>query len=289
MILKRLMELPPRESARKIKQRLLGKQGEFDVAQIINSSRLMRSQRFYDFLSRYEAILARANGWKNLDFEDRNVLEIGCGQMLGFGPIAIFRGAKSFSGIEPLFDARVLCEPEIVNTYYLSIFKDLSAIYGARFGFDEFMTRLRDRTDVRAEYLVDLKLPGPFEVVISNSCLEHIFDFEASMAALYKKCTADCRFLHLMDFGNHLPTRNPFDGLYSADRESFWARHGRKINLLRLPEVIGAIDKAGFRVGKVPYSHYGDTYDGPIHEYWRNRYPDDDVLFLKTAIFHSLD
>jgi SAM-dependent methyltransferase len=289
MILKRFLELPPKESARKIRRRVLGRQGEFDAQQILQTPRLMRSQRFYDFLSRYETILQRSVGWKNLDFEGRDVLEIGCGQMLGFGPIAIFRGANSYSGIEPLYDERVLREPGIVNTYYLSVYKDLSAIYGKRFEFNEFMERLRNRTSVNAEYLVESSFAGPYDIVISNSCLEHIFEFNDSIAALYKRSAPDGRFLHLVDFASHQPAKNPFDGLYSVDRETFWARHGRKINLHRLPEIMEGFEKAGFRAGFVPYAHYGDTYKGPVHEYWRNRYPDDDILFMKTAIIHSRD
>ncbi|HIF10164.1 MAG TPA: methyltransferase domain-containing protein [Sneathiellales bacterium] len=289
MIIDRLLDLPPRVSARKIRQRILGTQGGFDVENILQTPRLMRSQRFYDFLSRYEAILLRADNWKSLEFDERDVLEIGCGQMLGFGPIAIFRGANSYSGIEPLFDDRVLHAPEIVDTYYLHVFKDLSAIYGPLLSFDEFMMRLRTRVTVNSEYLVESSFTGPFDVVISNSCLEHIFDFEASMSALHKRSAPNCRYLHLVDFANHLLSKHPFDGLYSVDPDTFWSKHGRNINLHRLPEIIQGLENAGFKPGVVPYSHFPEAYSGSLHPYWRERYPDDQILFLKTAIIHSAD
>ena len=138
-IIKRLWELPPAETVHKITRRISGQHRVFDVQELAGSARQMRSQRFYDFLSRYEAILENAIGWQKFEFEGRHVLEIGCGPVLGFGPIALFRGAASYSAIDPQFDPRVFDEPAIVDTYFLGVFKDLSAIYGHRCKFPEFI------------------------------------------------------------------------------------------------------------------------------------------------------
>jgi len=49
--LTRVWELPPKETLRKVKRILTGKGGTMDMEEIANSPRLMRSQRFYDFLA----------------------------------------------------------------------------------------------------------------------------------------------------------------------------------------------------------------------------------------------
>jgi hypothetical protein len=284
-IIKRLWELPPSEAAYKIKRRLLGRSGSFDVQEIIRSPRLMRSQRFYDFLSRYETILARNVGWEPLEFEGRDVLEIGCGSLLGFGPIALFRGAASYTAMEPGFDPCVFDEPAIVDAYYLSIFKDLSAIYGPRMEFPEFMDLLKTRTRVDREPLLETKLTGPFDIVLSNSCLEHVFDFKESMAALHTLCAADCRFLHLVDFSNHRSTKSLFADLYSMEPKRYLERFDDAINLLRPPDVLASMREVGFDAGLVPYASFREFFEGPVHEYWTEKYSEDELFLANVLIY----
>lgn len=246
----------------------------------------MRSQRFYDFLSRYEAILGRTVGWQPLEFEGRHVLEIGCGSLLGFGPIALYRGAASYTVIEPWFDPCVFDEPEIVDAYYLNVFKDLSAIYGERHTFPEFMQLLKTRSRWDQDPLLNTQLTGPFDVVISNSCLEHIFDFKESMIKLHSLCDPDCRFLHLVDFSNHRATKSLFADLYAMEPARYLERFDDAINLLRPPDVMAALEEAGFDAGLVPYSYQKEFHEGPIHEYWTDRYGEDD-LFLANALIYG--
>ncbi len=282
-IIKRLWEMPPSETAHKVIRRLSGRNGEFDVQELARSTRQMRPQRFYDFLSRYEAILERHVGWEKLEFEGRHVLEVGCGPLLGFGLIALYRGAASYSAMEPQFDPRVLDEPAIVNTYFLGVFNDLSAIYGPRYEFREFMELLKNRTRVTAEPLLETPLTGPFDVVLSNSCLEHIFDFEASMRRLRQLCAADYRYLHLVNFSSHRAGKNPFAALYATDADSYAAQFGNHINLLRPPDILAALTAAGFAPQLAPYVNFKGFFEGPIHESWAKRYSEEE-LFLHTAI-----
>ena len=285
-IIKRLWELPPSEAAYKIKRRLTGRADTFDVQEIIRSPRLMRSQRFYDFFSRYEAILDRNVEWQPLEFEGRHVLEIGCGSLLGFGPMALYRGAASYTAIEPWFDPCVFDEPAIVDSYFLAVFKDMVALYGPRMEFPEFMELLKTRSRVVREPLLETTLTGPFDVVLSNSCLEHIFDFQESMVTLNGLCTTDCRHLHLVDFSNHRSTKSLFADLYAMEPENYLKRFDDAINLLRPPDTLSAMREAGFDVGLVPVFHYKEFFEGPVHDYWTERYGEDD-LFMATALIHG--
>jgi SAM-dependent methyltransferase len=284
--LKRVWELPPRETVRKIGRILSGKRGLLDVDEIVRTPRLMRSQRFYDFFSRYEAILTRTCAWEPIDFNGKRVLEIGCGPQLGFGPLALWRGAESYSSMEPGYDPVILETPSIVDTYFLNTYKDLSGVYGPGKPFSEFMDDLRTRTTVVAEELVGTTLKGPFDIVLSNSCLEHVSDFEESMEALFHLCAPDVLYMHLVDFSNHRVTRNPFDDMYAAHPDDYLKRFDDAINFLRAPDVFRAMKAAGFEVSMSPYAPYPEFYSGYIHPYWSDRYNDEE-LFLQTAIFHN--
>ena len=116
-VIKRLWELPPQEVARKIRQRCRGRSTS-SVEDTLRSPKQMRPQRPYDSLSRYEAILARVAGWVPLEFRDRNIVEIGCGPLLGFGPIAIFLGCRSFTAIDPGLDIAVVHHSEIQEKFF---------------------------------------------------------------------------------------------------------------------------------------------------------------------------
>ena len=246
----------------------------------------MRSQRFYDFFSRYEAILERTCGWEGIEFEGKRVLEIGCGPQLGFGPLALYRGAESYSSMDPGYDPAILDMPALVDTYFLQAHKDLSGVYGERRNFSEFMNDLRTRTNVVAEPLIGTSLDGPFDIVISNSCLEHVFDFEDSMKVLYELSAPDCRFMHLVDFSNHRGTHNPFDGLYATHPDDYLKKYDDAINLRRAPDVLRALQSAGFEVAMSTYASYPEFYEGGIHPYWSERYSEAE-LFLRTAIYHN--
>ena len=74
------------------------------------------------------------------------------------------------------------------------------------------------------------------------------------------------RFLHLVDFGNHYPTDNPFEGLYEQTPTDYIMRRGKAINLLRAPDIEAAFARAGTSPREfVPSRHMGATYRGTIH------------------------
>jgi SAM-dependent methyltransferase len=281
-LVKRLWNMPPSLITRKFLRRINGDKS-LDIEELLASPKHLRPQKFYDFLSRYETILARTNNWEPLDFEGKRVLEIGCGPLLGFGPLAIFRGAAEYSAIEPDFDGRVLADKRIVEGYLAGIHKDLSAVYGERSSMDSFVRDIEDKTVIVRKYLHEAEYESQFDIVISNSCLEHISPFEDSMHALRRVCASGSRFLHLVDFGSHQAGANPFQNIYSTDRENFVTKYGLHINLLRPTDVVKAMRDADFDASFTRCVQSSENYRGPVHEYWSSRY-DEDELFTKTGI-----
>jgi SAM-dependent methyltransferase len=281
-LIKRLWELPPQEVFLKIRKKLARRSG-FDVDEILSSPKLMRAQRFQDFLSRYEAILSRTRGWTPIDFKDKTVIELGCGPMMGFGPIAIFRGAKAYVGIEPGTGTQALGSEELLETYYKGVYRDLKGIYGTERSFEDFKHDMREKISVISRPLMEVEMEKYADILISNSCLEHIAPFEQSIRALKKFCKPDCRLLNLVDFGSHRAGRSPFDNLYVGTRDDYLEKFGQHVNLMRGPDMIKAFHDAGFDVDLVPYTEMRDSYSGPVHDYWSSRFSEQE-LFLKTGI-----
>ena len=274
----------PQEFVRLATKRISGQRG-LAVEDILRSPKYLRPQRFQDFLTRYEAILERAAGWQRLDFAGAAVLEIGCGPLLGFGPLALFRGCASYTAIEPYFDATLIASEAIRNAYFLPLFKDLSAIYGERMTYDAFLGRLQKDTRVLRVPIHTATNEGQrrFDAVLSNSCLEHLDPLAESIAHLKTLCSDDARFLHLVDFGNHRTSANPFSGIYSNLPHDYRRKYGRGINLARPPDLLRLFRENGFGAELQPYYWSREHYAEHMLPYWKERYSDSD-LFLKTAI-----
>jgi len=281
-IVNRIWNMPPRDIARKIRRRLSGDRS-IDLEEILTSPKHMRPQRGYDFFSRYEAIISRTHDWQPINFEGARVLEIGSGPVLGFGPMALFRGAAHYTAVEPDFDDRILDDDRFTGGYLDGVHKDLSGLFGVGMTLAELAARVKDHTRIVREYLLDADLGGPFDIVLSNSCLEHISPFGPSLRALHKFCAPDCRFVHLVDFGSHRPGENPFQDIYNIDRAAYAEQYGQLINLLRPSEVLKEMREAGFDAGFTPYYSMPENFTGPLHASWSSRFAEDE-LFTKAGI-----
>jgi len=281
---KALYDLPPKTSVRIIKRKLFGAQS-FKPADLANDPKLMRSQRVYDFLSRYEAILRRSVAWRPLDWEGKRVLEIGCGPLYGFLPLAVFLGAEHCMGVEPEMIPGVLDSGKLQNSYFKPLFNDLSAIYGPRMAFGEFMQALKERMQIERAEILKLEQPEQkFDIILSNSCLEHVFPLDESLRHLAGMCANDCRFIHSVDFSNHKDKANPFGGMYDYPPDEYLSKHGRGVNLHRASDVLRLLKEAGFDACMTPYAEVPDLVPQSPCPYWTERYSDND-LAIRVALF----
>lgn len=280
-----LLSLTPRESWRILRHRVPGLRGgpSWQPNELIYSSKHGRGIRFAELLLRQEAVVRRAMPWEPLDFDGRRVVEIGCGPLGGFGPLAIFCGAAAFESAEPEWDAVLFESPEVVEKYHFIFFADLVALYGPRMDFAEFRKRLRARFNIQRCGFEKFAAGGKADIVISQSCLEHVFPIEGTMDKLAEIQTPATRFLHLVDFGNHYPTGNPLNGLYEQPRDDYIARRGKAMNLLRAPDIDALFKSRNIPARVVPSRNVKETYRGAIHPWWRERY-DDAALFTQLAL-----
>ncbi len=113
--------------------------------------------------------------------------------------------------------------------------------------------------------------------------MEHIFPLNESLKYLRDITKENVRFIHVVDFGNHLGTKNPFMHIYENTPGYFYKRFGRTINLYRPSDVLAMHVNNGFEARMTPYYYFKEFYNKPIHSYWTERYNEEE-LFLKTVI-----
>jgi hypothetical protein len=283
-----LLSLTPRETWRILRHRLPGFRGgpAWTASELMSSPKHARGIRFAELLARQEAIAAQHLAWHPLDFEGRRVVEIGCGPLAGFGPLAIFRGASSFESAEPEWNPALLRDPGVVDTYLRVFHADLVALHGPRMDFATFRDALDARLSIHRCGFEAAPIEGAVDIVLSQSVLEHVFPLDDMVAKLASIQGPQTRFLHLIDFGNHYPTVNPFDGLYEKPPEAYIRRRGKAINLLRAPDFTACFAAHGIAAMLIPTRKLLDHTPRRIGEWWRERY-DDDALFTQLALVAS--
>jgi hypothetical protein len=282
-VLRRLYHKTPKSTIRAIRRRIVRPSGLGpDLDEILESPKHTRSQRLSDYLSRYERILARNIDWPSLDFDGKNVIEIGAGPVAGWAPLAVQQGCAQYDCVEPFCDPDILTRSAL-RPYLRGVFRDLQALHGGTNSFDEYMESLARSVTVANCTLDTLPDGNGYHIALSNSCLEHIEDLDRTLAMLRKRMLPGSRFLHLVDFGNHRPTENPFAGMYSVTPAAYREKYGPKVNLLRASDILTLFHKNGFDVQMVPYYWVHEGFVGPIHEHWKSY--DEDTLFLKVALF----
>lgn len=285
-----LMTMTPREAWRLARLRLpLLKNGPpWTAKELMSSQKFTRGIRFAEFLMRQEAIVRRSMTFPALDFKGKRVVEVGCGPLGGYGPLAIFRGAVSFESAEPEWDAAVFEAPEIIEKYLRIFHADLVALYGPLMEFGEFQEALRSKMQVHRCGFEAAPIEGPVDVVLSQSVLEHVFPLEQTVAKLAVIQSSETRFLHLVDFGNHYPTADPFDGLYSVPPEEYIRKRGRAINLLRPPDIARMFEEHSISARVIPSRTLLHGAQGAKVSPWSEQY-DVDALRVHLALVAGPD
>jgi len=280
-----LLSLTPRETWRIARRRLPGLRGgpAWTACELMSSPKHSRGIRFAELLDRQEAIAARHMDWTPLEFEGRRVVEIGCGPLAGFGPLAIFRGAARFESAEPEWDPALLRDPAVVDTYLRVFHADLVALYGPRMDFATFREALDERLSIHRCGFEAAPIEGPVDIVLSQSVLEHVFPLDDTLARLAQIQSPQTRFLHLVDLGNHYPTAGPFDGLYEEAPEAYIARRGKAINLLRAPDIAQSFAAHGIAAALIPARVLPGGVPDRVAGWWRERY-DDDALSTQLVL-----
>ena len=280
-----LWNQPPRVSWQLLIDRLFKSNRDQKYASdVFLSAKHTRSQRLYDFLHRYQEIVRHHTDWRLPTFNSMTVIELGPGPLMGWGPLAIFCKCEAFVGVEPSHNPQLLKDPRFTDIFLRGVHRDLSAVYNIETPFDVFQSSVLNRmTYVRS--IRDLNESTQADIMLSNSCLEHIEDLSTTIKALYQHAKPGSAFLHCVDFGNHLSKSDPFAEIYSSPPKTGSSIEPKLgINLLRPPDMLDIFRSAGFSVECIPYYFAPQPSSYQLHSYWTGKYSPEE-LFLKVGIF----
>jgi len=206
------------------------------------------------------------------DIDGKTVFELGCGPILGWGPLALFLGAQTFYYDEPAAQPAVASSDVMRERYFLILHRELVANYGPRMNFDEFYELCMTKCQPLAlERSTDV---GGIDLFFSNSVLEHVpaSQLEGVLSKLSQLSSRIGSYFHTIDFGPHglVPE---FDDLYRMPRAE---RPGDGlINLLKPSEFKTALIAAGSTCDVVLYKTL-PVNQSKLHPSWRN-YSTEDI------------
>ena len=287
--LKLARELPPRLVYAKIAKRLpWSDRRAVRVAEIIHSPRDLKPGRLFGFFQTQEALLQERIAWQPIDFTGRKVIEIGPGPLAGCGPMAIFRGAAQVYGVDPDWIEGAFDDPAVEEAYLRPHHAALMEAFGPLMDYDTFRTRLADGLKVEAVGLEQAAPGFTADIVMSNSCLEHIEGLDAALRALATLSAPDARFMHLVNFGNHRNRTSPFETIYEMPPAEYHVKFGRHINLSRATDVFESFVRAEIDANMIVVDQPADKVElVRLHTYWQEHYEMDD-LAVRTALFVGL-
>jgi SAM-dependent methyltransferase len=261
-------------------RQLLGKSDEgwnYSLEAVLASSKHMNPKMELERWERQWRI-CRRNGVGYLeagfDFAGKSVVELGCGPVLGIGPVALFKGAEKFWYREPDLLRDVLESARIKERYFVPMYEELVSNYGRLATFDQWYSRLIETTAPLpddADQLVDITL--------SNSVLEHIPDSELSeiLKELYRASRPGGGFSHTVDFGPH---GGRLSDVYLKDRRV----KPHHLNLLRKSEMEHRIKTSGLKLSASILYKADEIDKDSVHESWKMCSIED----LQTRVMHFI-
>ncbi len=212
-------------------------------------------------------------------FANSIVLEMGCGPLLGWGPMAIFLGSKKYYYIEPSLRREVVESNEIKNSYFLPFYDELVSNFGNRLKFETFYEKVM--TEIAPLNIDENMSESLVDIILSNSVLEHIHENEIGslMEQLYLISKTGGHYLHAVDFSDHQKNKDHFGFIYLKPKKE---NRMNSLNLMRKSEMIKLLIDAGFNCESVVY-HKTEVDKKNIHPFWE-KYSEEDltsrVVFL---------
>jgi hypothetical protein len=178
--------------------------------------------------------------------EGKRVLELGPGQSLGPGMVLLARGAAEYTGAD-LLPLAHLSTPELYSALAEATGASPDLVRRARFQLVRFPSLE--------------PLAGTFDVVVSNSTLEHVEDVPATMRSLRRLVKGF--MIHHVDASVHLKIRgiDPLNHLRYGNRTFRLMRYVGVVNRLPSEDYRHAALAAGFKdVTIIPSSAASDEY-----------------------------
>ena len=112
---------------------------KYDLSSVLESKKHLNVNNLIDRLERYSRVIKLnvPESNFNLDFINKNVFELGCGPLLGCGPIFLFLGAKDFYYYEPYLMPETISSKIIRDGYFKRLYDELLRIHSLFFFYLE--------------------------------------------------------------------------------------------------------------------------------------------------------
>ena len=263
----------PQHNFGTIIKKIIGKdQFYFSIEEIITSLSISKinANQLIDRHERYKRVTNNNVKLESdiFNFENKSILEIGSGPLLGIAPLAHFYNCKEFLFYEPNFNSEIFKSYAIRDKYFYPAYKELCANYGQKIKFDEFYNRIQNKTI----NLKILKTDKKVDLIYSNSALEHIPQsiINEVLKNINKATHNKTYFFHSVDFSSH--NVSSLVDIYSSEKN----KNLKNINKLRKSEIIAEINSSGFEVLETVTYKYHNFERDSIHKSWR-KYSDDDL------------
>ena len=102
---------------------------------ILKSNKHMSTQHLIDRWERYWRVCNNQSG-KDLktqfSFQDKNIVELGCGPLFGWGPIAMAFGAETYYYHEPALRREISLSKTLKEKYFQKLFNELKSEYSIK-------------------------------------------------------------------------------------------------------------------------------------------------------------
>lgn len=245
MLLEKLWVSSPSDVVNFIKKKVIPKQGwDYSIQAVLKNQKHMDTCKLIDRWERYWRVIENRNqdnSIKNFSFAAKDIMELGCGPLFGWGAIALFQGASHYYYYEPSLVRDVVESRELKEKYFIPLHKELVSNYGKRMNFGEYYEKLLTHCTP-----ILFNKSESIDIILSNSVLEHIprNEIKSLLSKLFSLCKKGAYFFHAVDFGSHGIGGNGFGSLYTKD-----ATNGlEKLNLLRKSDIENAISNTGFQL-----------------------------------------
>tara|TARA_B100001057_G_scaffold499806_1_gene611888 strand:+ start:1514 stop:2380 length:867 start_codon:yes stop_codon:yes gene_type:complete len=278
----RLWLYSPKENFRWIRNFLLRDKRlfKYNLNELLDSKKHLSSNVLID---RWERYLRNINTsypnldiYKKISLKNKIIYELGCGPLLGWGPVFLFLGAQKFIYSDPSFNKEICFSKTIEEKYFKKLYEDLISNYGNLMSYEKFIDKVKNNTK---NFVKDDELM--FDFVISNSVLEHIkkSEIENVLSSVFKKMSASSFFMYSVDFSDH--SSFPSE-IYSKKIDN----NNPSLNFLRQSEITNLIEKAGFKLLAIVTNRVLNLEDKKIHNDWI-KYDKDDLKVMNAIYFGS--
>ena len=262
-IIKKLWNASPASIYTALQKRFIyGNDYNYSVKSILSNNKYMNPSMLIDRWERYNRVI---NENLNINFPEikgKHIFELGCGPLLGWGPILLFLGAKSFCFYEPNFQLETIKSKEVKEKYYLLLYNELAGNYGKLMSFDTFYNLIINKT-----YQVNFDNEDSIDFILSNSVLEHIpsSEIEDTLCKSRYILKPQGKFLHAVDHSPH----NPFDSTLMGFYKYSINKKYHALNLLRRNDILEILSNSGFLDFKDYVYRKEEIEKEEVHKSWK--------------------